>query len=363
MIASPLIVNCNGLAIPGASCPELDAGNVSAIPVNGSADVKAKVTAFLDASYNINQLAIDMEKDLITSCGELGFAIGLPAAEMKAEADGGKGAEAVCGKVQAKIDNILSASASAKLELVVTPPRCYADIDTMTSCMEGCGGVIEPGELKASCTEGELAGSCSAECTGTCSAQADVKCSGQCDGTCKGTCDGNQVEGKCDGKCDGSCSGGCKLEGSAKCEGTCTGECSAEFTAPKCTGEFKPPKVDATCHAKCSAEAAKSATCEPPGVQITIEGEADADVQKLVQALRVKLPGILKVQLGTGKRAVLTAKSVVEAGAEIPGIAADAGLQAVGCVGAAVSMAASASVSVNVSIEASASVGGSAGTS
>jgi hypothetical protein len=347
--------------IPGASCDQLKTGDFSSLQVSGGADVKGKVVAFLEGTFELDKLVVDMEGDLIASCAKLGAALGVPEAELKAEPGGGDGAKAVCSKAQAKIEGILKANASAKLSISVTPPRCYADITAMTTCLEGCGAVIEPGELKASCKDGKLAGSCNAECSGTCSAEGNVKCTGKCDGTCNGKCEGKDSSGKCDGKCEGECSGGCELAASAKCDGTCTGECSAEFEAPKCTGEFKPPKVDPSCHAKCSAKAAASATCEPPGVDIKLEGEANADIEKLIAALKADLPGILKIQLGSAERIGIAAKSVVSAGAELPSIAADAGLSALGCIGSAVDMAGSASASVSVNVEVSASVSGSAG--
>jgi len=363
LLLCSLAVSACGLlgGLPGGSCDQLKSGNFASLEVEGGAEVKGKVVAFLESVVLLDRLVVAMETDLIRTCGELGFAMGIPAHELTAKPDGGKGAEAVCAKVQAKIEGALEANAEAELEVTISPPRCYADIDAMTACMAGCGAVVEPGELEASCDGGELAGTCSGECSGECSANGDVRCSGACDGVCKGKCDGNQSGGKCDGTCEGSCSGGCKLEGSAKCDGTCTGECSVEFKAPKCTGEFKPPNVDPSCHAKCSAKAAASAICEPPSVDIQVEGQANAELQKVVAGLRAKLPALVKIQLGVAKRLEVAAESIVTAGAELPSVAGEAGMAALGCIGAAVDMAAGASASVSVNVEASASVSGSAG--
>ncbi|MBW2457284.1 MAG: hypothetical protein JRI68_22440 [Deltaproteobacteria bacterium] len=369
MVMAPVVllttvgVSACGLlgGLPGGSCDQLKSGNFASLKVVGGAEVKGKVVAFLESVVLLDRLVVAMETDLIKSCGELGYAIGIPAHELTAKPNGGKGAEAVCAKVSAKIEAVLEANANAELTVSLSPPRCYADVTAMTSCMAGCGAVIEPGELEASCEGGELAGTCSGECSGECSASGDVRCSGSCDGNCKGKCDGDPSSGKCNGSCEGSCSGGCKLEGSAKCEGTCTGECSVELKAPKCTGEFKPPNVDPSCHAKCSAKAAASAICEPPSVDIKVDGEANAELQRMIVTLQGRLPAILEIQLGTAARLEVAASSIISAGGELPSVAGEAGLAALGCIGAAVDMAAGASGSVSVNVEASASVSGSAG--
>lgn len=347
--------------LPVGECKALESGNFSSVIVAGSAEAKGKVVAFLEAAYQLNELAVEIEADLMRSCGELGVAIGLPAKEMKAEAGGGEGAKQVCDKVAAKIDAIVKAE--GELEIGVAPPRCYANVEAMTQCLAGCDAAIEPGKLEASCEGGEIAGQCSGACSGTCSAQGGVKCEGECQGKCQGECDGKDTSGSCEGTCKGTCHGECKLSGEAKCSGTCTGSCTAEFKAPKCTGEFKPPKVDASCHARCSAKTAQMAKCEPPQVFVEAKGDASADLKKLAVALQYKLPAILRIQLGMGKRAALAAETVVDAGAELPSVVADAGMEALGCVGAAIDMAGTASASVSVSVEASASVSGSASSS
>jgi hypothetical protein len=344
--------------LPVGECKALETGNFASVIVAGSAETKAKVVAFLEAAYQLNELAVEIEAGLIRSCGELGVAIGMPPADMKAEAGGGEGAKAVCDKVAARIDAILQAG--GELEIGVAPPRCYANVEAMTQCLAGCGAAVEPGKLEASCEGGEIAGRCDGSCSGTCSAQGGVECSGKCEGSCRGKCNGKDVSGACDGNCEGRCQGECEVSGEAKCSGTCTGSCTVEMKAPKCTGEFKPPKVDASCHARCSAKTAQMAKCEPPQVFVEAKGGASLELKKLALALQAKLPAILKIQLGMGKRAALAAETVVDAGAELPGVVMDAGVEALGCAGAAIEMAGSASASVSVSVEASASVSGSA---
>ncbi|MCC6524060.1 MAG: hypothetical protein IT373_15475 [Polyangiaceae bacterium] len=360
LLLSTPVLGCGLLGkLPGGECKALESGNFAAVNVSGGAQVKGKVVAFLEAAHRMKELSVEIEAGLIQSCTELGVAIGLSASDLKAEAGGGDGAEKACGKVSERIEGILKAG--GELELSVAPPRCYANIEAMTQCLAGCGAVVEPGKLEASCQGGELAGQCNGECSGSCSAQGGVACEGECQGQCNGTCNGKNVSGSCDGRCEGRCQGECKLAGSAKCGGTCTGSCTVAFTAPQCTGEFKPPKVDASCHAECTAKTAALARCEPPQVFVDAKGEASADLKKLALALRAKLPGIVKVELGIGKRAALAAESVVDAGADLAGVVADAGLEALGCIGAATSMAGSASASVSVSVKASASVSASAG--
>ena len=344
--------------LPGGECKALETGNYASVTVAGGAKVKGKVIAFLKAAKQLQDLSVDVETGLVQSCTELGAAIGLSASDLKAEVGRGEGAEKVCGKVSERIEAIVKAG--GELEIGIAPPHCYANVEAMTQCFANCGVVVEPGKLEASCKGGELAGRCQGECRGSCSAQGGVQCEGECQGQCNGTCDGKNVSGSCDGRCEGRCQGECKLSGSAKCSGTCTGSCSVEFKAPQCTGEFKPPKVDASCQAECSAKMAQLAHCEPPQVFVEAKGEASADLKKLALALRAKLPGIVKVQLGMGKRAVLAAEAVVDAGADMAGVIGDAGMEALGCIGAATSMAGSASASVSVSVEASASVSGSA---
>lgn len=344
--------------LPGGECKALASGNFAAVTVNGGAGAKAKVVAFLEAAHQLKGLAAEVDLSLTQSCTELGVAIGLPAADLRPE-PGGAGAKRVCEKVAARVEAIVKASGS--LEIEVAPPHCYANVEAMTQCLAGCGAVVEPGKLEASCKGGELAGRCNGECSGSCSAQGGVQCEGECQGQCNGRCNGNTVSGRCDGRCEGRCQGDCKLSGKAKCEGTCSGSCSVDFVAPSCTGEFKPPKVDVSCQARCSAKTAALVRCEPAQVFVDAKGEASAELKQLALALRATLPKIIKIEVGLGKRVALAAETVVDAGAALPGVVADAGMEALGCIGAAIDMAGSASASVSVSVEASASVSGSAG--
>jgi hypothetical protein len=360
-LASPVLANCGALpGIPGADCPGLKDGNFASMKFEGGAEVEGKLKGFLEAVYAFDKVAAELEASLVASCTELGTALEVPEADMKA-GEGEEPAKKACAAVAAKIEGTLKASASVKLGMEVGEPKCYVDVEAMTSCLGECGAAIEPGEISASCEGGEISGECSGECKGSCTLEAGAECSGKCEGTCKGKCDGKDTEGSCAGKCEGECSASCKVEGAAECKGSCSGECSVEMKAPQCSGEFKPPKVDAECHMNCTAKTAGSAKCDPPSLAITVEGEASADIEKLVAALQVSLPKIIKIQVGTAAKLAASGEALVAAGAEMPDVAAKAGLSAVGCITQAVSMQAEASASVSVNVEASASVSGSAG--
>ena len=370
-LASPVLVNCDALGglVPGMDCPALKDGNFAQLKFEGSAEVNAQLTGFLEAVYSLDQLALEMETNLIASCGELGTAIGMSEAEVTAEPKGGEGAKQVCAAVAAKVSGTLEASASASLSVEIGEPSCKADVQALMDCYANCGAAIDPGEIEASCEGGEISGKCSGECKGTCTVEAGGECGGTCDAKCTGECDGTcaaenaegKCEGKCDGTCNGTCSASCKVEGKADCSGSCSGGCSVEMEAPKCSGEFKPPSVSADCQMNCSAKTAASVSCEPPSVNIKVEGEASAELTTLIDGLQVALPKIVNIQIGMGQKLVAQGKALVEAGTNLPSIAANAGLQAVGCIAAGAEMAISASASVSVNVEASASVSGSVG--
>lgn len=369
-LASPTLMNCDMLgSLPGMDCPAMKDGNFANLKFEASAEVNTKLKGFLEAVYSLDQLALEMETGLIASCGELGVAIGMSAEETSAEPAGGEGAKKVCAAVAAKVSGTLQAAGGVSLALDIGEPKCEVSVDAMMDCYADCGVQVDPGSVEASCEGGEVSGSCEGECKGKCTVEAGAECGGKCGGACKGECDGEcaakNADGKCEGKCEGTCNGectaSCEVEGKADCKGSCSGGCSVEMKAPKCSGEFKPPSVSADCQANCSAKTAASASCTPPSVNVKVEGEASAEVQALVDGLQVALPKIINIQIGMGKRLVAQAQALVEMGASLPEVAAQAGLQAVGCIAAAVEMSVSASASISVNVEASASVSGAAG--
>ena len=172
-LASPMLVNCGalpkGLNVPGPAgdlldaaegCDEFDSGNFAKLKFKGGAKVEGKIKGFLNASFSLNKAMVEMETNLIASCGELGKAIGMPAGELKAKVDGGKGAEKVCGAVAEKVEAMMKANASAQISIDVDPPKCYVPIEAMASCLGECGSPIKGGKLEASCKGGEISGSC-----------------------------------------------------------------------------------------------------------------------------------------------------------------------------------------------------------
>ena len=360
-LAAPALINCNGLPIPGADCPALKDGNFAALKLEGSAEVQGELKGFLEAVYNLDKLAVDMEAGLIASCGELGKAAGVDEASLKAEADGGEGAKKVCLAVADKIKATLSAAGDLSLSLELGEPRCEVNIEAMNSCLGECGAAIDPGEFSAACEGGEVSGTCEGECSGTCILEAGAECNGTCEGKCEGKCDGEDSSGSCAGTCEGTCSAACKVEGAASCSGSCSGGCSVDLKAPSCSGTFKPPSVDVDCHANCVAKTAADVKCTPPSLAISVEGEASAEIQGLIDGLQVALPKIVEIQIGMGKRLVDVGQTIVAKGKALPQVASSAGLQAIGCVAMAAEMAISASASISLSVEASASVSASAG--
>jgi hypothetical protein len=405
-IASPLLVNCGaggagGLGkLPGplgeaaafaGGCDEMKSGDFSAIKIEGGAD--GKIKGFLKASFELNKVAVTMETDLIAACAELGKALGVGEADLKADAAGGKGAEKVCGAVAAKVSATMKASADAKISVTIGEPKCHADIEAMNKCLGDCGSPITPGKLEASCKGGEISGKCDAECKGKCTVDAGAECKGTCNATCSGSCDagfkgscGGKCDGKCDGKdskgaacagtcdgkcdakaegscsgtCGGSCSASCEIKGSAKCSGSCTGGCSAEMKAPSCTGSYEPPGIDPSCQVSCAGQAAASVKCDPPEVKVVVNGKASADVYKTVSALGRALPKIVKIQLGTAKTVAAAGEGVIKAGGDMAGSLTAAGGKAIACIKAGVEATTGATASVSINVKASASVSGSA---
>lgn len=374
-LASPMMINCGALNAvanaAGAGCPAataLDTGDFT--NVNLAGDAKGELKGFLEAVYDTKKLSLETESSLIASCGELGKALGLDEAGLKAEPGGGDGAKKVCGAVSDKIKAMVAEAGEAKLVVTVTEPKCNIDVDQMLGCYKDCGVTVDPGALDAACDGGEISGQCEAECKGSCSVEASASCNGQCDGNCTGKCDGKPLKDGaiCTGKCEGKCDATCKMAASGKCEGTCSGGCSATVKAPQCSGTFKPPSVDLSCQIGCGSKALKMVTCKPPRVKVTTEGKAKTDLSKLVKALETALPKIADIELGLGKRAKAQAEALATYAAKMPEVAKAGGTQGVVCVANATDVGQkalatiSATVDVSVSVKVSASGSASAKT-
>ncbi len=406
IVASPMFANCEALqgiakdptslADAASGCPEFESGDFSGLKID------AKLKGLLGAASKFDKLVTEVEVGLIEACGELGKALKMPEAELKAEPKDGEGAKKVCGAVAAKLEGFMKANASASLSLTITPPKCYADIDAMTSCFAECGSPVSPGEFKASCQGGEISGECSGKCEGSC--QADVgadckgtcggscsgkceakfngkcggKCNGKCDGkdskgaACAGTCDGScdaKAEGSCGGTCEGKCDVKCEMKASGSCKGKCSGGCDVAMKAPSCSGEFKPPKVSVECQSQCAAKASASLKCDPPGLTVVVNGKSNAELEAVIVGLKKALPKIVEIGTAKGKAIV---KAGINLGEQVKGSVdaiSKAGVKAGVCaafaaeamVGASLGIGVSVDVSVKVSGSATGSAGGSAG--
>lgn len=399
---TPALVNCGGgmpgvPGMPGGSCPA-DISSASAVMSANfglEGELEGKVKAALAAGANLQALAVEIETEVATACGNLAKDLGATDIEPKEEGPGKK-AEAACNAAVAALGE-MKAKVGGSLTVEAAAPVCTASMDAMAECAASCDATIEPGSAEVKCEGGEISGTCEAECQGTCTVEAGAACEGTCGGSCSGTCEGEisgKCEGTCNGKCDGkdskgqcagtcdgkcegktsaSCSGTCKgecsasceVKGQAKCEGTCSGGCSAEIKAPKCSGEVKPPEMSAECQSNCNAELTAKAECTPPRVVVKFEGAADAEAAaKLKAALEANLPALIAVAKGMAGKAEAAAGSVTATvegvGAAVKGGGA-AALKIAGCFASSVQASAQASVQINVSVKASASASGEAG--
>jgi len=397
VVASPMLTNCglvegvmkdpSSLADAASGCPEFESGDFANLKVD------AKMKGLLSAASKFDKLVTEVEVGLIESCGELGKALKMPEAELKAEPKDGEGAKKVCGAVAVKLDAFMKANASAQISVTLTGPKCYADIDAMTACFAECGSPVSPGEFKASCQGGELSGECSGKCEGSCQVDAGAECKGTCGGSCSGKCDvkfsgkcGGKCNGKCDGKeskgaaCAGTCDGGCdaKAEGSCggscegkcdvkcemkasgSCKGKCSGGCDVALKAPSCTGDFKPPKVSIECQSQCAAKASASLKCDPPGLTVMVNGKSSAEVTEVVAGLKKALPKIAEIGMAKGKAVV---KAGIQLGETVKGSVdaiAKAGVKAATCAAFAAEALVGASLGIGVSVDVSVKVSGSA---
>ncbi|HMI86126.1 MAG TPA: hypothetical protein VK550_18655 [Polyangiaceae bacterium] len=407
-LASPLLIDCGKMpSVPGApnvpgvpgapgNCPDM--ANVDAVAnfdwqkeFKLDASAAGKLKGGLAAAINLKGLAVEIDGDLKSACGNL-------AKDLGASGDFADGKAACDAAIKAMGDARAKMGANAKANLAVTPPHCSASMDAMADCAGKCDASVQGGKAEVKCEKGELSGSCDAKCEGkceltaaatcdgTCEGSCDAHFTGKCEGTCNGKCDGKDSKGSCAGKCDGSCDAGgkgdckgkcggsCQLKGAAKCDGQCTGKCSVEMKAPKCTGEVTPPKVSAECKASCDAKVNGKLECTPAKVALNVTGAADASVAtKYKGAIEKNLPAILKIAIGMKDRVASITGSVegVIDGAQGTVKAAASGSPVTGaaltaCVAnpfkGAMDAAASIKANVNVSVDvkASASASGSA---
>jgi hypothetical protein len=151
------------------------------------------------------------------------------------------------------------------------------------------------------------------------------------------------------------------VKGEAECEGECRGGCSVAYEEPRCTGEVKPPKVEAECEASCDAKLNAKADCKPGKVKVAVEGKADSNVDERLGRVRAAVEGswaAIATAHAKLQRLRASGEAMVRTGAEIPNAVGDLGLSAGACALQAASGIVKASASVSVSFEASASVSG-----
>jgi hypothetical protein len=333
----------DGLA-KSAACPEWGSGKIIGGSFTADAEVNAQIAAFVQASYDIERAANQAYANVTTACVKMGKDLGIPEAELQGTA--ADSASAPCNAVAAKIDAILKANASAKLEVAYQPPRCQMDASFKANCEAECGLEVDPGKVVANCEPAKLSGYCQGTCTG--------QCEGTCTGECQGTCEAKDAQGRCVGACNGTCKGSCDATCHAKCEGT--------WKAPRCEVEVEQSKVKADCSANCEASAKVRASCQPPKLEVKASAQAEA-MTKLVGTLKANLPALLQAQLRLSKQLAGDIKIVVDTGNKLKGQLKGAGGKAFACVSAAATAMVQASVKINVSVKASASVSGKAGAS
>ncbi len=415
LLASPLLMDCGkkgadgGPAIPGGDklpgggglpggCPAniADAQAVMAANFGLEGELEGKVKASLAAGANLQKIAVELEAEVATACGNLAKTLGATDADLKPKEDGpGKKAEAACAAAVKFVGDV-KAKAKGTLKVDVKPPRCSASMNAMAECAGKCDANVKPGSAKVECEGGKISGECSGKCEGECTASAGAKCegtcsgecsgecsadiSGKCDGNCEGKCDGKDTKGKCAGTCEGKCKGNakatcngtckgtcsasCTMQAKGECKGECSGKCDVEMKAPKCSGEVKPPEMSAECKANCNAEVSGKLECQPASVMVKIDGAADAQAAaKLKAALAKDLPAILKVTMGMKGKLENVAASVkgsLEGAQAAVTSGGDAALKVGACFASSIEAQAKASVSIDVSVKASASASGSA---
>ena len=355
----------------------------------GASASAQKLEAFLSASGDFIASAGELEGSLLAACQDMGKELQVSEADIQAQGNVPP-VKATCAAVAAKLKaELTDLRAQAKLEVAISaqPPRCEVAMDAYASCAAECDANVQPGQLDVKCEGGEVVGSCKGECKGQCSAEVQGQCKGSCEGTCEGGCKGEchgscegkcsaknaqgECEGKCDGtchgtcsaKCKGSCEGECWAEAKGECTGSCKGECSVAFEAPRCTGNVKPPSIDAQCEASCDAKLQAKAQCEPGHVQVDVKGKASADIEPRLARVRAAIEGGWgAVMLARAKleRVGASAQGMVKLGAEVPKAVGNLGISAAGCAAQAAGGILKASASVSVSVEASASIGGAA---
>jgi hypothetical protein len=310
----------------------------------GDASTNAQFAVFAQAVGDLSTVAEGAVADVTAACQGIATDMG----DMNSPS-GKEGTDLMnfwCAEAVAQIKATLSASAGATLNIAFEPPQCSASVSVNADCQAHCnvngscdvkanpptcmGGTLEVscmGSCMASAGASiDCTGSCSGMCSGSCQASGGVSvdCQGKCDGTCAAKAGvGNGMGAQADGTCQGSCNGKCTYSASAPmamCTGTCSGKCSASCSAmggvaAQCSGTCSAMgqplsckggtlsggcKVDANCSANCNASASAKADCSPPQLTITVSGNANAQLNTLINTLEANLGQLIVVVKARG---------------------------------------------------------------
>jgi hypothetical protein len=352
-----------------------------------SADLKVDPTVrtFMQASADLTVAADDLKSNVLQACANVATDLGAP----DTWSEFGDGNDAIsnqngtgaCDTAARRAEDILvnAGQINANVAIAVSRGECHLDFGAQAACDANCAAnaSCQPGTVETRCEPGDLSVICNAQCQAgadcvgrpelpaNCMGKCESECVGQCHGDCishdgRKTHDDPNCNGKCSSGCNGICRGRCKVDNpegvqcgtSVRCEGGCT----AQATDPICTSEFTPPQctVDATCHAACTAEVEKNATCDPPIVNVFAQVDASPDVQKLVNTLEANLPTLINGAEVHGRLVLSATKSLATSGESISARVGDLDGKSLACATAATSAAATSASSLDVSAQASA---------
>lgn len=150
------------LVAAAVSCPELVREDVDPITVEytNKKELNAKIAAFVAASADLLDVAIQAEETTRDACRAIGRDLGLTQEQM-APVDGVSGATAgACGAVAKRMRKILARG--LQLQVTVEPPRCQLNAELEAGCNAQCAAA---------------GGEQSAKCSASCRARADLRAS------------------------------------------------------------------------------------------------------------------------------------------------------------------------------------------
>lgn len=357
----------------GASCVPMGGsgsgggggGGVCAGDMGATGDA-ARIEAFLAATSAYAQAADQLHTETFAACRRMGVALGMNNAELQGSSS--QDMQRVCSAVNQKYraEMQLVQQAHIQVNIMAQPPQCQVSVDAYARCAAECQATVTPGYAEIHCEGGEIRGQCSAQCTGSCAVDVHASCSGTCEGACDGQCSARNADGSCAGQCNGTCNGQCVARAQASCQGECRGGCSVEYTQPYCTGQVRPPQVEAECQASCDARIEAEASCQPGQLTMNVSGVTDGEMRARLDRLRNATRDGLSAIYTLRVRAQRLATSGAEVVRRAPGAAQSAirlGAQAASCAAAAASASARAMAQVNVSVQVSVEVSASASAS